>query len=555
MEHAGILRVVVASPGDVQPERDLVRSVANEVNHLLGRDLEIWLDVYGWEIDAYPGFDEEGPQGLIDPLLKIEDSDLFVLIFWKRFGTPVKDARSGAEHEFRVAFKAWKANGRPQIMPYFRRQPEGLDDEQSRRVLKFQREFPKEGLWGVYEHEAEFKDLLRSHLAEFVRHHASLHRGPRHQLPPAPGDFVGREAEIAELRTAMQQGGVTISGLQGRGGVGKTVLALRVAEELAPNYPDAQIYLDMKGVSEKPLTSSEAMAFVIRAWNRDYTPPARMAELEADYHSALHGKCALLLMDNARDAAQVSPLIPPMGSALLVTSRLHFALPGLKALNLNTLPPDHAMTLLLNIANRIGSQAGTIAKLCGFLPLALRLAASALVEHPDLATADYAARLADEEERLKLLQGGDQSVAASIGLSYNLLDAEMQNRWRMLAVFPDTFDAAAAATVWQVEADAAQGTLSSLLRYSLLEWNEAPMGEPQRAIEFYEQALTIQRKIGDRHWEGTALWGMSLETEKLGQRDQAITQAESALKIYEQIEEPGAAKVRRQLDEWRGPKA
>jgi hypothetical protein len=73
-----------------------------------------------------------------------------------------------------------------------------------------------------------------------------------HQLPPPPADFTGRTTELAELRAAIEKGGIHISGLQGQGGVGKTALALKLAEELSPNYPDAQIYLDLKGVSEKP---------------------------------------------------------------------------------------------------------------------------------------------------------------------------------------------------------------------------------------------------------------------------------------------------------------
>jgi tetratricopeptide (TPR) repeat protein len=82
----------------------------------------------------------------------------------------------------------------------------------------------------------------------------------------------------------------------------------------------------------------------------------------------------------------------------------------------------------------------------------------------------------------------------------------------------------------------------------------AALGEPRRAIEFYEQHLVIAHEIGDRRGEGNALWNMSLAQDKLDEREQAIANAEAALKIFEQIEDPNAAKVRRQLDEWRGRK-
>ncbi len=294
-----------------------------------------------------------------------------------------------------------------------------------------------------------------------------------HQLPPPPADFTGRTAELAELHAAIEKGGVHISGLQGQGGVGKTALALKLATELAPKYPDAQIYLDLKGVSEKPLTAADAMSHVLRTFHPEAKLPEKEEELRALYLSVLHDKHALLLMDNAKDAAQMKPLIPPPGCSLLVTSRQHFALPGLRAKNLETLPPPDAKNFLLRIAPRIDGDADAIAKLCGYLPQALRLAASAIAVRVNLEPQDYAKQLADEKKRLELLAGDDESVTASIILSYNLLDAETQKRWRMLAVFPDTFDFAAAAAVWEINPDAARDKLSSLWQYSMLEWNDA----------------------------------------------------------------------------------
>jgi tetratricopeptide (TPR) repeat protein len=293
-----------------------------------------------------------------------------------------------------------------------------------------------------------------------------------HQLPPPPGDFIGREEEIEELLTAVAVGGATISGLQGQGGVGKTALALKVAERLAPSFPDAQISIDLLGVSKKPLAAGEAMAYVIRAFQPEAKLPENEREAAGVYQSVLHGKRALLLMDNARDAAQVKPLIPPAGCVLLVTSRFHFVLPGLHAKNLETLPSAKAEELLLKIAPRIDGEAQAIAKLCGYLPQALRLAATVLAERVNMAPSDYRQRLAEEQNRPKLLAAGNESVEASISLSYGLLDAETQKRWRMLGVFPETFDGRAAAAVWSAEKNSAEDTLGVLTQYSMLEWNE-----------------------------------------------------------------------------------
>ena len=456
------------------------------MNRNIARPRGLHLDVYRWETDSHPGFHPQGPQGLIDPILKIEDCDILIGIFWRRFGTPVSDAKSGTEHEFRIAYEAWKKNGKPQIMVYFSQRPytpqSSEETDQWGLVLKFRKEFPREGLWWGYKNKTEFETLVRNHLTNFLSQEFPLDPPPQvtppapvmltplFQLPPPPADFTGRTAELAELRVAIEKGGVHISGLQGQGGVGKTALALKLAAELAPNYPDAQIYLDLKGVSEKPLTAAEAMSHVLRTFHPEAKLPEKEDELRPLYLSVLHGKRVLLLMDNAKDAAQVQFLIPPSNCVLLVTSRHHFVVEGLHARNLDTLPPDDATKLLLRIAPRINGEADAIAKLCGYLALALRLAATTIAERIDLAPADYRQKLADEKNRLKLL-GGDKGVEASITLSYNLLDNEMQKHWRMLAVFPDTFDAPAAAAIWEVEADAARETLSRLVQYSMLDWN------------------------------------------------------------------------------------
>ena len=119
MESINLLRIVVASPGDVQAERDALPAVLEELNRGIAATQGLRLELGRWETDAYPGFHPQGPQGLIDPILRIEDCDVLLGIFWKRFGTPTNDAGSGTEHEFLRAYAAWQQHGRPQIMVYF----------------------------------------------------------------------------------------------------------------------------------------------------------------------------------------------------------------------------------------------------------------------------------------------------------------------------------------------------------------------------------------------------------------------------------------------------
>src|SRR5439155_1804626 len=127
--------------------------------------------------------------------------------------------------------------------------------------------------------------------------------------------------------------------------------------------------------------------------------PKTDIELNGLYRSILHGKQAVLLIDDARDAAHVKPLLPPSSCILLVTSRLHFTLPGLLGKDLSVFSPRDARDLLLAIAPRLEFEASTVALLCGYLPLALRAAGTVLAERIDLAPKEYVHTLKDARTR------------------------------------------------------------------------------------------------------------------------------------------------------------
>ena len=173
MEQKRILRVVVASPSDVQAERDLLPGVLDELNRSVAAERGLLLELHRWETDAYPGFHPEGPQGLIDPVLKVEDCDILIGIFWKRFGTPTAEAGSGTEHEINRAYAAWEKNRRPQIMVYFNQKeyaPRSKEEtDQWGLVFDFQQRIPGKGLWWHYKGPAQFEKLVRNHLGNFIR--------------------------------------------------------------------------------------------------------------------------------------------------------------------------------------------------------------------------------------------------------------------------------------------------------------------------------------------------------------------------------------------------
>ena len=172
------LRVVVASPSDVKSERDELKGIIDDINQGIAKDRGVRLEVSRWEADTYAGFHADGPQGLIDAVLRISECDLFVGIFWKRFGSPMLDGMTGTEHEFQLAYETWKQTQRPQIMVYFNQKaavpktPEEAD--QWKQVLEFQRQFPKEGLWWSYKGKAQFEKLVRQHLTAWLQQQTSL---------------------------------------------------------------------------------------------------------------------------------------------------------------------------------------------------------------------------------------------------------------------------------------------------------------------------------------------------------------------------------------------
>ena len=282
-------------------------------------------------------------------------------------------------------------------------------------------------------------------------------------IPAPPRDFTGRESDLNVMLAAFERG-ATISGVRGLGGVGKTALACKLAERLAPRYPDGSLFVELYGARPQPVTTADAMKTLLRAlFGAEARLPENEPELRNLYRSALHGKRFLLLLDDAKDRAHVEPLLPSASCGVLITSRQKFALPGLQAHDLDALPPEEARALLLAICPRIGELAEELARLCGCLPLALRAAGSALAERSDLSPAAYRRRLEQAQTRLSLID-------ASLSLSYDLLAPEQQTRWAALAVFPADFDAAAAAAVWNMDADAAQDALSELVKWSIVEF-------------------------------------------------------------------------------------
>ncbi len=178
-------------------------------------------------------------------------------------------------------------------------------------------------------------------------------------MPRAKRGFVGRDRELAELRaTIAEHGGALIYGLRGLGGVGKTELALKLAEEVGGDYPDGQVLVELGGAS-RPLGAADALAQAIRAFEPRAQLPEEVTRLRQIYRQVLAGRRVLLLLDDAASAEQVEPLLAHEGCLTVVTSRFRFALPGLHRQDLGALPAAAARELLISLAPRLAPAASS----------------------------------------------------------------------------------------------------------------------------------------------------------------------------------------------------
>jgi tetratricopeptide (TPR) repeat protein len=310
------------------------------------------------------------------------------------------------------------------------------------------------------------------------------HPSPLHQLPADIADFAGRGAQMEKLLDVLSAPGghIAISAIDGMAGLGKTALAVHVAHRLTARYPDGQIVVDMAGTSAAPLSSAQALARVIRVFEPLMRLPETVAELRPLYLSVLRGRQVLLILDNAHDGDQVAPLLPPEDCALIVTSRRRIAVGGVVRVDLDLLAPEEAVGLLGAIVGEgraTAAELSRLAELCGRLPLALRVAGMFLHASPQWSAERFIAALADERKRLvrlKLEGSTDLDVAASLALSIGELrqaHPELADRWHELAVFPASFDTAAAVGVWDQPEEAADDGLGLLLLRGMVLYDEA----------------------------------------------------------------------------------
>jgi len=303
-------------------------------------------------------------------------------------------------------------------------------------------------------------------------------------LPRDVSSFTGREPELDELigtvTDHIRSGWVAdIYAIGGMAGIGKTAFAVHAAHQLAPRFPDGQIFLPLHGHTpgQQPVDPADALASLLQtAGVAAQQIPAGLEPRTRLWRDYLVGRQLLLLLDDAAGHEQVRPLLPgTAGSVVLVTSRRHLtALEDAQAISLETLTPEAAAGLLMSSAARPGLDAADravaeITRLCGYLPLAVGILGRQLHHHPAWTASGLAADLAAAHHRLELMQAENVSVEAALGLSYQKLTGAQQRLFRRLGLHPGTdVDAYAAAALDGVDLASARRHLDALYDQHLL---------------------------------------------------------------------------------------
>jgi tetratricopeptide (TPR) repeat protein/transcriptional regulator with XRE-family HTH domain len=300
------------------------------------------------------------------------------------------------------------------------------------------------------------------------------------QLPKALAGFTGRAGDLARLASILQRDGgsmLTVA-ITGTAGVGKTTLAIHWAHQVKDRYPAGQLYVNLRGFDpdQGVVSPDDALAGFLTALGTAAADlPAERAERAALFRSQVAGRRLLLVLDNARDAEHVRPLLPgDAGCLVVVTSRNQLtslvAVEGAHPVPLTVLGDDEARSLLaVRVgATRVGAEPAAVAEIiarCAQLPLALSVVAARAAIQPDTPLAGLAAELREADRALDALDGGDAitNVRAVFSWSYRALTPAAGRMFRLLGLHPgsdvDTYAAAAMADTSLAGARLALGEL------------------------------------------------------------------------------------------------
>jgi DNA-binding SARP family transcriptional activator len=335
------------------------------------------------------------------------------------------------------------------------------------------------------------------------------------QLPADIPDFTGRAEHVQKLHDLLagpgrpdSPGAVVVAAVIGAGGLGKTTLAVHAAHQLRSHFPDGQLYANLHGASAQLVPPGDVLARFLRDLGMDPERiPAGEEERAAQFRSWVTDRKVLIVLDDAKDAAHVRPLLPGSAScAVLVTTRSRMPdLAGSRFVDLDVLEPAEATDMFAGIIGRDRAEAepeatADVVTACAGLPLAIRIAGARLAARGGWSVRTIATRLADQRRRLDWLRTGDLAVRACFEVSFSSLPrsgsggVDPAHAFRMLGLWqgPTIGLAAAAALLGQPDEDVAEA-LEILVDAQLL---QAPAPDRYRFHDLL-RAYAAERATAD----------------------------------------------------------
>ncbi|WP_327139987.1 ATP-binding protein [Nocardia sp. NBC_01327] len=300
-------------------------------------------------------------------------------------------------------------------------------------------------------------------------------------LPRDISTLVARDEELQWIVDAAEPGRtVSVCAVDGMPGVGKTALVTRAAHRLADQFPDGRFFVELNAHTpgQAPAEPIDVLAGLLSDLGVDpRVVPKSLQDRRNMWRTRSAGKRVLLILDDAKDTAQIEPLLPTGRQCLtLVTSRRRLiALDGAMSVPLDPLTPRAAIELFYALARRTPTASDTVAArkivwLCGYLPLAIVLFAGRLAHHPAWTIAATAIEFASARDRLGELDVGERAVYAAFTMSYQDLPAHQQRLFRRLGLHPGPdIDASAAAALDDIPVSTARRELDALYTVHLID--------------------------------------------------------------------------------------
>jgi hypothetical protein len=475
------LQIFVASPGDVQKERDRLEAVVNDLNNNIARSRNLILHLVQWKTHTHPGLGEDA-QTVINQ--QISPTDIFIGIMWKRLGTRTKRAASGTVEEFQRAYELWKKNPQTHVMFYFNRAPVSLDNpeiKQLKQVNSFRSSVSKSGLIADYKGIKDFEKQVRSHLSKLVLEWNIVGAGdaasdssapvcsavpsnwvPVWPPPPQqPGLFVGREEGLQEIRRRLgiSQKGLPAGDMQpitaiwGIGGVGKTTLAaaLTYDPDVRAAFPHGLLWTTL-GETPTLLSAFARWGNVLGKEGKKLAGATTLSAARDELSRLLQTRRMLLIVDDVwetKPGLEFKLIRGPYCAIVFTTRERQVAseltdIPSEQVYNLPPLTPQSGLKLLRflapSVVDEYPEKCLELVRDLGCLPLALQVAGRLLYAEAEKQRGMLENLLAELRTGKKLLKAKENQVAPTVAVllkrSTDRLDKTTRERFAMLGVCP-----------------------------------------------------------------------------------------------------------------------